>query len=136
MSSWSWMCNTFGEIMNGNWKKSYNFQSKRGITLLKIIKPWPNSNLTCIFLWHIHRPNWSWMCATVTKTMNGNWWWRNDRVTEWRNRVTLYALGIIWRRPEQSVYIAVFKVKVKTNTEQNSEKIFCTDSFPANDNHY
>jgi hypothetical protein len=53
------------------------------------VEPWPNSNLTCIFSWHIHMPNLSWMCATVTKIMNGNWWWLNDRMTEGRNRVTL-----------------------------------------------
>jgi hypothetical protein len=50
MSSLSWICCTVGEIMNGNRKfHNYYFQSKRGITLPKIIEPWPNSNLTCIF---------------------------------------------------------------------------------------
>jgi hypothetical protein len=33
------MCNTVGEIMNGKLKISYYFQSERGITLPKTIKP-------------------------------------------------------------------------------------------------
>jgi hypothetical protein len=54
MSNLSWMCTTIGEIMNGNLKFLIFFQSSRGITLSAIIKPWPNSNLTNAFLWHIH----------------------------------------------------------------------------------
>jgi hypothetical protein len=50
MSNLSWMCTAIGEIMNGNWKFSYYFQSERAIALPNIIKPWPSSNLTCAFL--------------------------------------------------------------------------------------
>jgi hypothetical protein len=76
---------------------SYYFQCKKGITLPKIIEPWPISNLTCIFSWHIHMSHLSSICARVIKIMNGNWWWRKDGMTEWRNRITLYAPAIIWR---------------------------------------
>jgi hypothetical protein len=48
-------------------------QSSKGITLSAIIKPCPNSNLTSVFLWHVHISNLSWICTTVWKIMNGNW---------------------------------------------------------------
>jgi hypothetical protein len=34
-------------------RKFHIFLSPRGINLSKIIGPWPNSNLICVFLWHI-----------------------------------------------------------------------------------
>jgi hypothetical protein len=80
----------------------------RGMTLSKIIGPWPNLNLTCIFLWYIHMSNLTWMCATVTKIMNGNWWWRNDRMPEWRNRVTLYAPAIFIAGAYKSFYLLLW----------------------------
>ena len=70
------------------------FLSSRGITLSKIIGPWPNSNSTCIFPWRIYMPNVSSISATVNKIMNGNL--NDDGMTETRNdgnTVTLYAPG-------------------------------------------
>jgi hypothetical protein len=72
MLNLSWICITVVEIMNRNWKFPF-LQSERGITLPKIIKPWPNSNLTCTFLWRIHMLNLSLMCNTVGEIMNRNW---------------------------------------------------------------
>jgi hypothetical protein len=46
-------------------KLSHFFQSYRGITLSEIIKPRPISNLTSVFLWHIHILNLNWICTTV-----------------------------------------------------------------------
>jgi hypothetical protein len=46
----------------------------------KIIRPWPNSNLTCIILRCINIPNLNYMCGTVQEIMNGNQLW-NDGMT-------------------------------------------------------
>jgi hypothetical protein len=53
--------------------------------------------------------NLSWICATVTKIMNGNWWRRNDRMTEGRNRVTLYAPPIT-RRGHKKLFMPCFSL--------------------------
>ena len=49
------------------------FLSPRGITLPKVIRPDPNSNSTCVFLWHIYIPNFNSKCQFVMEIMNGNW---------------------------------------------------------------
>jgi hypothetical protein len=63
------------KLVSGNFFKSDNCQ--------KIIRPWPNSNLTCIILWCIHIPNLNQMCATVQEIMNRNhqWLW-SDGMTK------------------------------------------------------
>ena len=49
------------------------FLSPKGITLLKIIRPDPNSNSTCVFSWHIYIPNFNSKCQFVMEIMSGNW---------------------------------------------------------------
>ena len=64
-------------ICNGDneWKLKINgiFLSPRGITLPNIIRPNPNLNSTCVFLWHIYIRNFNSKCQFVMEIMNGNW---------------------------------------------------------------
>ena len=54
------------------------FPSPRGITLQKIIRPDPNSNSTCAFLWQTYVQNFIWKSPCLTEKMSGNWI-RKDR---------------------------------------------------------
>ena len=47
--------------------------SPRGISLLKIIRPDPNSNSTCVFSRHIYILNFNSKCQFVMEIMSGNW---------------------------------------------------------------
>ena len=49
------------------------FLSPRGITLLKIIQPNPNSNSTCVLSWHTYVPNFNSKCQFIMEIMSGNW---------------------------------------------------------------
>ena len=44
-----------------------NFLSGRGITLIKIIWPEPNSNLTCVFSWWTYIPNFNSKCQCMNE---------------------------------------------------------------------
>ena len=48
------------------------FLSPWGITLPKIIRPYPNSNSTCVFSWHIYIPNFNSKCQLVMEIMSIN----------------------------------------------------------------
>ena len=109
-------CQFVMEIMSTNWKLMEFFLSPRGITLTKIIRPDQNSNSTCIFSWHIiytefkfkmsicngdstcvfgqtHVLNFIWI-SMYDLDNEQNWEGRNNRRTECRKGVTLYAQAI------------------------------------------
>ena len=69
--NFNWKCSRMTEIMSGNWIIGI-FLSPRGITLPKIIRPEPNSNLTCVFSWHIYILNFNWKCQFVMEIISGN----------------------------------------------------------------
>ena len=66
-------CQFVMEIMSRNWKSFKFFIGQRGITLLKIIRPDPNSNSTCLFSWHIYIANFNSKCQFVMEIMSRNW---------------------------------------------------------------
>jgi hypothetical protein len=73
---------------DNEWELKISFFSKlKGHNSAKNHWTMTKFELDLYFSWHINMSSLSWMCATVTKIMNGNWWWRNDRMTEQGNTI-------------------------------------------------
>jgi hypothetical protein len=59
--------------MKENWKFLLFPFCSRGITLSKTSRPWPNSNLTCAFLWQTYKCNLNLIHVSKQKSDSGNW---------------------------------------------------------------
>jgi hypothetical protein len=94
----------------------------------KNIKPLPNLNLTCAFLWHVHILKLNWMCITVRKnnerTLKISYFFSLKEALHWKNYQTMTNFELDLCIPLRYLYIyVIFELNVYNCSGDNDRKL-------------